>query len=257
MKYGIVIPCYNESERLPFQAFSQFLEKHPNHIICFVNDGSHDDTLFKLLAFKLETGRQVIVYDMPKNSGKAEAVRSGMNRLLDIEGIQQIGFLDADLATGFDDYLMLQNKLQRDELAMIFGSRKLDDSDQIDRSVMRSVVSSIIGFMIKMTLRLPIKDTQCGAKIFSKETAASLFERSFKSKWLFDVELFLRMKRLYKSNTMKMLSEVPLSSWTDVEGSKMKTMDAIQIPGMLLRIAFSDTKVNLLNSNLIPLKKAA
>lgn len=257
MKYGIVIPCYNESERLPFSKFSQFIETHPNHVICFVNDGSQDDTLLKLLAFKLEAGRQVVVYDMPKNSGKAEAVRSGMNRLLEIEGIKQIGFLDADLATGFDDYLRLERKLERDELAMIFGSRKLNESDEIDRNVVRATLSWIIGLMIKMILRLPIKDTQCGAKIFNKDTASFLFQKSFKTKWLFDVEIFLRMKRRFKEHTMKMVSEVPLRSWIDVEGSKLKTRDAIQIPVMLLRIAFSDTKVRLLNNDQYTLKKAA
>ncbi len=44
-KTGIVIPCYNEENRLPQDAFIVFLKENPNYFICFVNDGSKDKTL--------------------------------------------------------------------------------------------------------------------------------------------------------------------------------------------------------------------
>lgn len=255
MKYGIVIPCYNESERLPFKAFEAFLQSSPDHICCFVNDGSSDDTLLKLLAFKLKIGRQVDVYDMSKNGGKAEAVRAGVKHLLMRQTVQSIGFLDADLATGFDDYTMLEKNLEANYQDMVIGSRKDEDAQDIDRSRLRALFSYIIGFMIRLILRLPIKDTQCGAKVFSRRSAALLFENQFKTKWLFDIEILLRLKSLLGKETMSYVTELPLSSWNDVEGSKLKTKDAIQIPVMLLRIAFS-SRLAVSDSD-VTLKRAA
>lgn len=256
MKYGIVIPCYNESERLPFKEFTHFLETHPDHICCFVNDGSEDDTLLELLAFKLKTGRQVVIYDMPKNSGKAEAVRYGVNRLLQIESIEQIGFLDADLATGFDDYTHLEQTLVDHSYSIVFGSRNDEQSMGIDRDPIRKVISTVIGFMIKMILRLPIRDTQCGAKVFSRQAASYIFSVPFKTRWLFDVEIFLRLKIRAKSTTMRQICEIPLRSWNDVDGSKLKTKDAIQIPVMLLKIAFTQPSLTL-REDILHTKQAA
>lgn len=255
MKYGIVIPCYNESDRLPFDAFELFLQSNPDHICCFVNDGSRDDTLRKLLAFKLKVGTQVYVYDMPQNRGKAEAVRAGVNELLVFNSIQSIGFLDADLATGFDDFKMLERELEYNNRDMVIGSRKDVNAQDIQRNKLREFFSAMIGIMIKMIVRLPIKDTQCGAKVFSTRAASVLFASPFKTKWLFDIEIFLRLKSMLGSETMSLLKELPLTSWNDVEGSKLKTKDAIQIPVMLLRIAFSRSVIT--NNIDVRIKSAA
>lgn len=255
MKYGIVIPCYNESKRLPFEAFESFLESSPDHICCFVNDGSSDDTLVKLLAFKLSVGRQVDVYDMPKNGGKAEAVRAGVNHLLSNNAVQSIGFLDADLATGFEDFTMLETELEENNQDMVIGSRKNENAQDIERTMLRALFSSFVGFMIRMILRLPIKDTQCGAKVFSSRAASLLFASPFKTKWLFDIEILLRLKSLLGKETMAFITELPLTSWNDVKGSKLKTKDAIQIPVMLLRIAFS-SRMSMSDTDVI-MKRAA
>jgi len=243
MKNAIVIPCYNESERLPFELFKTFLTSHSDFVCCFVNDGSKDDTLTKLQAFQLSIGNQVIIYDMPQNGGKAEAVRAGVSRMLEISSVQTIGFLDADLATGFDDYKCLLSSLVENNLSMTFGSRKLDSCADIDRSFFRDSMSKAIGLMISTMLNLPIKDTQCGAKVFSRQAAATVFADGFISKWLFDVEIFFRMKRLFAQQVMTEIGEIPLQAWNDVEGSKLGLKDVLQIPLMLSKIAFANALV--------------
>ena len=45
MKTGIIIPCYNEENRLNSEAFLTFIKAHTNYVLCFVNDGSKDNTL--------------------------------------------------------------------------------------------------------------------------------------------------------------------------------------------------------------------
>ena len=76
-KTAIIIPCYNEANRLDRQAFIDFIQDHPDYLLCFVNDGSSDDTISVLYEIKDAQDDQIHVLDMPRNSGKAAAVRAG------------------------------------------------------------------------------------------------------------------------------------------------------------------------------------
>ena len=241
MRNGIIIPCYNEASRLQFQKFESFIKTNTNYTICFVNDGSKDKTLNELLRFRRGKEDQVLVYDLPQNSGKAEAVRSGCQYLLQNTNVQTIGFLDADLSTDFNDYKMLVNHMDEGKgLEMVFGSRNMNDgiSGEIKRNPLRKMLSNFIGMLIKMIVGLPINDTQCGAKIFKRDMAGHCFSSPFISRWLFDIELFIRMKKRYGvSKIVSILKEVPLKRWVHVEGSKLGLKDSLNIPFQLSRIA--------------------
>jgi len=101
---GVVIPCYNEEVRLLSVEFLDFIDKHSGYHLCFVNDGSKDNTLGVLN--NLRKGREnfITVYDCEKNGGKAEAVRLGMLHMAEKEDLDFIGFLDADLSTDLADF---------------------------------------------------------------------------------------------------------------------------------------------------------
>ncbi|NNE27943.1 MAG: glycosyltransferase [Saprospiraceae bacterium] len=239
MKNGIVIPCYNESNRLPLDQYDAFIKEDSNYILCFVNDGSNDDTLEVLQKFKNKRDR-VYVYDMPCNKGKAEAVRHGIKHMLQETNVSNVGFLDADLSTDFNDYKRLVKSLNDStDLQMTFGSRKMGNESQIERKGFRSIASMVAGLMIKFILGLPIKDTQCGAKVFSRNAASYCFTQPFHTRWLFDVELFVRFKSFVNTGkVMSFMREIPLLKWMDVEGSKITINDSIQIPLQLLNIAY-------------------
>lgn len=81
-------------------------------------------------------------------------------------------------------------------------------------------------------LDLPVYDTQCGAKLFRAEALDTVVQEPFASRWIFDVELILRMKR----RGFVHLYEHPLSAWTEVPGSKMKPLDIARVPRELLKI---------------------
>ncbi len=238
MNKGIIIPCYNEAERLPLNDFAAFVNTHKNYILCFVNDGSKDDTLAILQNFAKGKESNVMVYDMPQNGGKAEAVRQGTNFLIEQTNVESVGFLDADLATGFEDYLMLERTLSSQNKKFILGSRKLGGTQDIQRSFMRDLVSNVIGLLIRAIVGLPIKDTQCGAKVFNRATAQYIFKTPFSSKWLFDVEMLIRIKKLYKSNVLNHIQEVAISKWDEVEGSHITLKDSLSFPFKLMEIAY-------------------
>ena len=121
----------------------------------------------------------------------------------------------------------------------MFGSRNCGEGN-IQREQSRSICSSIIKSFILAIIRLPIKDTQCGAKVFKREMAPILFGSAFKSKWLFDVEVFLKMKRYFgKKSAMNHMKEQPLAQWIHAEDSKLNAKDALKMPMKLLTIWYN------------------
>ena len=238
---GIIVPCYNEFYRLEAEKFCNFLNSHPNYNLCFVNDGSSDQTLELLLKIKEHHPDRISVLNLEINQGKASAVQVGANFLAKQDHIENIAFLDADLSTSLEEMHNLVEKLNRNtKLSMVFGSRKAENSSNIKRSVFRKIFSNFVGYFIKFILQLPIEDTQCGAKVFKKHIIKSIYSKKFISKWLFDVEIFLRLKKhLGFKNLLNHISEEPLESWIEVEGSKITLKDSISIPFSLLMIWFN------------------
>ena len=242
MENAIVVPCYNEAERLDLPSFEKFLNQNSNYTICFVNDGSSDNTLDVLKSFQAHCPDRVHVYDAPRNNGKAEAIRAGVNFMLRNSTAKNIGFMDADLATGFDDYENLVDSLDYhiDTDGMVIGSRTRVNTSNIQRTPFRSASSNIFNVIIQWILGVKINDTQCGAKVFKRNTANTLFKKAFISKWLFDIELLMRMRNKHgKQSMLNKLEEVTLRKWTEVEGSKITFKDAIKFPIQLFKIAFN------------------
>lgn len=102
-KLTLVVPCYNEAERLPFSDIAKFMKAHPEVHFCFVNDGSTDRTLRKLKNFENFYPLSVCVISLEQNKGKAEAVRQGILSLDQrrSSGPEYIGFLGCGYGYAF------------------------------------------------------------------------------------------------------------------------------------------------------------
>ncbi|MBX7240835.1 MAG: glycosyltransferase family 2 protein [Bacteroidia bacterium] len=237
MKTGIIIPCYNEADRLETQAFLDALNQNPEYHLCFVNDGSKDDTLVKLLEIQTMNPEQISVVNCVKNGGKAEAVRQGGLFLLKKQDISYIGFLDADLATDFKEYKRLTDTMYENNHKIVCGSRIKRLGADISRSLKRHLIGRGVATAISFILNMPFYDTQCGAKVFTKELAEMIFKKSFESPWLFDVEIFLRMKNHYGVNlATESICEMPLNRWVHVDGSKISWKEMYRTPVQLSQL---------------------
>ena len=240
-KVGIVIPCYEEAKRLPAKDFLDFSKRCPGILLLFVNDGSLDETLEVLNKLALESKGNIQALDLKKNFGKAEAVRQGINHLLNISGIQNVGFLDADLSTPLSCFEeLLEYMAGHKELKMISGSRIKRMGATITRSTLRHylsrIVATIAGFMI---VRIPVYDTQCGAKVFTAQLAKLLFQDRFISKWFFDIELYCRMvESLGYDEVLNTVYELPLKEWKHVGNSKLTFKQMVSVSLDMLRIYF-------------------
>lgn len=240
MKHGIVIPCYNESSRLDLTTFIEFAKQHQEITLCFVNDGSSDPTRSTLAGIKNLVHENVFVFNVEKNAGKANAVRQGALFLHRETEVETIGFLDADLSTSFQEYgdLLEEVESSQGKLKIVFGSRNINDgSNEIERNPLRKLVSDMIRILIFMITRLRIADTQCGAKVFHRELIPMIYTKSFFSRWLFDVEILLRLKKkMGKAAFLEIFMEKALKTWVHMEGSKLSAKDSVMIPWNLIKI---------------------
>ncbi|MBP1840603.1 response regulator [Formosa algae] len=236
---GVVIPCYNEEARLLRKEFTDYIDKNTGYHLCFVNDGSKDDTLNILK--DLQQGREdfITVYDCEKNGGKAEAVRLGMLHMAKKEDLDYIGFLDADLSTDLADFDDLVKTIETSDFKIVSGSRISRMGANITKESARKIISLSINYIIRKILKMDFKDTQCGAKIFSKDVINIAFGEKFVTQWIFDVEIFKRMSNHFGLKQAKsMLCEQPLKRWIHADGSKLSMKDSMKIIGQLAQIAW-------------------
>lgn len=238
----IVVPCYNEAQRLNLAEFERFVRAAPGHRLVMVNDGSSDDTGRLLAELAGRNRPQVSLVDLPENQGKAEAVRRGMLHALRQEA-DYVGYWDADLATPLDavgQFCAVLNR--RDDIDVVVGSRLLLSGRRIRRRGSRRLAGGVFARAAKMLMRVRLRDTQCGAKLFrATPELAWVFGEPFSARWVFDVEILARLMICRRtSNDARRLEEalyeLPLDEWHDVAGSKLRPSDFARAAGELLRI---------------------
>jgi dolichyl-phosphate beta-glucosyltransferase len=217
LKVLLIVPCYNEEKRLDVESFKQ----SPLHLhFLFANDGSNDGTR-EILDQLYQQDKRFHVYHAPNNMGKAGVLQNAF-QWAQKEGLSKnyewIGFWDADLATpliAVDQmfrYLDFYPDIQVDS---IWGSRNSRLGSDINRQMHRHYLGRIFVTLTSSLLGVKAYDSQCGAKLFRKHAAEIAFKDPFISRWIFDIEILLRLQN-------KNVIEFPLIEWRDVSGSKVK-----------------------------------
>lgn len=243
----IIIPCYNESSRIEKKLFIDFLETHHNITLCFVNDGSTDNTLQVLNEINMNNPDKTFVVNLERNSGKANAVQAGIKFALSFDKFSMVGYWDADLSTPLSEIPRMVEFLSSNPNIMgVIGSRIKRMGAVIKRESSRHILGRIFMTFANIILKFPVYDSQCGAKLFKVELAKNIFLEKFITNWLFDVELLARCRNKYGiENCSKMIVEFPLTEWKDIKGSKLKLKDYIIVPLDLLKIYFYYNNKNL------------
>lgn len=236
-RLAIIIPCYNEALRLQEHKFISFTEQHKYIDIWFVNDGSKDTTLQLLQKLAATADGNIHVFDLAQNCGKAEAIRVTMIQVCSSGKYPYICFLDADLSAPLEEVLPLRKTISEKGLKIIAGARIMLIGKIIQRSAVRHYLGRLFATYYDTLLKLRNYDTQCGLKIFESNFAAQLFDQPFVSNWFFDIELFLRARKILGHDAYyKQIEEQPLNEWREVKGSKLKLTDFLKAPFEILKI---------------------
>ena len=218
---AIVIPCYNEANRLPVKSYKSFLNKARDVSIFFINDGSSDETGHQINEMVMEFNEHVHLISLKKNKGKGNAVFEGFHFVLNNHDFKKIAFLDADLATSLEECYQLTDYVEG-KISLVFGSRILKLDNNIKRKWYRFFFGRLVATAISKSLKLSLYDSQCGCKIFDTSLADKIFVEPFLSKWLFDVEIFFRAIKIYgRKNIKEHIKEVPLNEWVDTPDSRV------------------------------------
>lgn len=212
---SIVIPAYNEAERLPAfleRIISYCKDSEKVYEIIVVDDGSRYPLSEAVQSCKSKLPN-IDVIRLHKNRGKGYAVKRG---LLKSRG-EICLFLDADGSV--EPYEIERNLhyITDGGFDIFVGSRVLKDKSQkLKVKWHRKILGTFFNYFVQSFLFNNIKDTQCGFKMFKKEVVKPLFSRSYIRGFGFDVEiLYLAFKMGYK------IKEGPVS-WRHVNGSKVK-----------------------------------
>jgi glycosyltransferase involved in cell wall biosynthesis len=234
-----VVPCFNEAKRLDQAAFVALLHDSSPASLVLVDDGSGDETLAVLRVLAQRAGLSTEIVALPKNRGKAEAVRQGLRRALDGHA-EIVGYIDADLSTPPRELARLATLIRNGHYDLLMGSRVQLLGCTIERSHLRHYLGRVFATAASLSLRLPVYDTQCGAKLFRRTPALiAALAQPFTSRWAFDVELIARLLHPPAGLVpiaIEHIREEPLLAWADVPGSKLKATAALRSGIDLLRL---------------------
>ena len=228
LKIAIVIPCYNEEERLQLDIFITELSNDPRLTFLFVNDGSSDNTLEVIQKICSANPERALCLSLEKNAGKGEAVRSGMLYLTECNNFDIIGFWDADLAVSLSEIHDFAEIFNNKNIHGVIGSRVHLAGRVIERVNARHYLGRLFATVMSLTFDLKIYDTQCGAKLFRSKFLKQVIQTPFVTNWIFDVELIIRLSRLQSLSNIMWLYEVPVEEWKNVTGTK-RTFSAYYI----------------------------
>jgi glycosyltransferase involved in cell wall biosynthesis len=235
----VVVPCFNEAERLDADAFRKLVDSDPGTSLLFVNDGSRDGTAAALQTLAASRPDRIRVLELGRNRGKAEAVRLGL--LAALAGRSDVvGFVDADLATPASEIQRLLELVRGGDLQVLLASRVALLGRRIERDALHHYRGRVFATGASLVLRLPVYDTQCGAKFFRRSAAlVAALEEPFLARWVFDVELLGRLLTGAPGVPPLRADEIaeePLRCWRDVPGSKAGVRDLARSFGNLFRI---------------------
>jgi dolichyl-phosphate beta-glucosyltransferase len=231
--YSIVIPAYNEGARLGATLKKVLSYTHArgwDAEVIVVNDGSRDNTSDIVREYAAANPALRLV-ENPGNRGKGFSVRMGM---LSARG-RIVLFSDADLSSPIEEAPKLLQALQAGADIAI-GSRWLRAETQTQRQPLyRQLFGRIFNLLLRLTLGLQFKDTQCGFKAFKRPAIQAIFPLQKIERWGFDPEiLFLARKFGFK------VQEVPVA-WGHSGGTRINPLiDGSRMFMEMLHIRWND-----------------
>ena len=208
---SIVVPAYNEARRIrdTLASLGHIKDVKPYTIeLIVVDDGSTDDTVATVSEFP---GIRLVRND--RNHGKGYSVRRGV---LEARG-EFVLFTDADLSTPIEEADRLLSALQYRGADVAIGSRALQrELIGVHQPWLREMGGRFFNLLVRAFTGLKLHDTQCGFKLFNRDSTRRAFEKLRIEGFGFDPELLF----LIESGGGRIV-EVPVR-WNDNPATKVR-----------------------------------
>ncbi len=234
---SIIIPAHNEERRIEptLLAYASFLrEKTKKKIlkgfeILVVLNACRDRTLDVVKRCRKKYGE--IRFLNFTRGGKGFAILEGFK---DAKG-SFVGFVDADMATPPEAFYDLAEHLEGYD--GVIASRWLKGAQISTRqTLLRRITSRGFNFLVRSFFLMPYRDTQCGAKLFTKDVVREIVSDVGTTAWAFDVDLIYKIrKKKYR------ILEWP-TTWND---KKESVLNLKKVP---LQMFLGILRLRLLNS---------
>jgi len=237
MHLSIVIPAYNEAERI-----GKTLEKYLNHFsrftdkfeIVVVLNGCRDNTAEIVSKFVEQHLQTVKMLNIPELIGKGGAIRRGLS----LAKGQAVGFVDADGATSPEEFEKLVANLKTYDA--VIASRWKKGAKVYNRKISRKIISLIFAVLVKIIFWWRYYDTQCGAKVFNSSVIKKILPRLRTNNMAIDVDILQQCRKMkYR------VKELP-TIWVDQENSDFLSSpfrlltQALAMVSSLIKIRFSN-----------------
>ncbi len=190
MKLSLIVPAYNEEKRIGkmIVAYHDYFSRcFPDFEFIFVVEGS-DDTLNIVNACAEKDARIRYIYS-EKRLGKGGAIIRGFKEATG----DLIGFVDADGSTKPDAFRDLVEVLKNCD--GVVASRKAAGARLIKKEpLLQRIGSRGFNVLVRSVFLLPFKDTQCGAKVFTKKAVDAVLPELGITEFAFDIDLLFRLQ---------------------------------------------------------------
>jgi glycosyltransferase involved in cell wall biosynthesis len=215
MLVDILLPVYNEEHVLEksvntLRDFMRKTCKDFDWIITIGDNASVDRTLEE--GKKLEKQfADVRIFHLPEK-GRGRMVKYAWTK----SEADILSYMDIDLSTDLNAFPPMIRSIQ-EGFDIAIGSRQFKGAD-VDRSFRREVISRGYIWILKLMLRFPFTDAQCGFKAASKKAVNELFPHIKDDEWFFDTELlFIAHREGYR------VKEIPVR-WIEDRDSRVKIL---------------------------------
>ncbi len=182
---SIIIPAFNEEERLPdtLTKIADFVQSQNFVAEVIVVDNASADRTAAIVA-DFASRYPFIRYLYEARRGKGAAVRTGM---LSVHGDYRL-ISDADLSVPITEAKEFLPPV-RANYDIAIGSREIKGAARYNEPLYRHLMGRVFNLIVRLLVLPGLHDTQCGFKCFRDDVARDLFPESKIDGWSFDVEI--------------------------------------------------------------------
>lgn len=190
---SIVIPCYNEQDRLPatVEAIKRYMaERGTEYELVLADDGSVDATP-AVVAKAMEGAPQVRSVRLPHNRGKGRALAEGVA----LTRGDRVLVSDADLSTPIEELPKLEAAVDAGAGVAIASRAIKGRQIVIHQPIYRVAMGKTFNLIVQALLLPGLWDTQCGFKLFRGDLARAVFAQLRTDGFGYDPEALYLAKR--------------------------------------------------------------